>query len=144
MGADLIGYHLVGPAVIKERRIERAKRRMRTLVRVMAMDKAKGMSATDRKIRKGIIQRIANETGNDDEGYLDAKAMELASAGESIVLDAVAAWDCAYSDSNGVTFGTRRAVFAGASTWGDTPDGAAYEAFQNAACAGILADLGLA
>lgn len=142
MGADLIGYHLRGPATCSPARITAAKRHMQRIERISTIPESK-RSRRDTRAWNDLLNRISAATGIDDTVELAAEADGLTRLGGAFVDDFIAVWNGDGRDISIRDDGTRRSFFAGDMSWGDTPDGDGYTTANTAAQTGILPLLGI-
>lgn len=138
MGAELITYILKGPAELDESKRESAIKLAESVINLARELKAKGDDVTEKD-----WQSLRLLTGCDVEDALDSLAEMRA---EEVVRDVYEAWSENFRDVNGrydPDDGDQKIVVAGELSWGDTPQGAGYRAFDAAAKLGLFEHFGI-
>jgi hypothetical protein len=136
MGADQIGYLLIGPETLSETKIAAATREV------------KAINAELTNYKEG--DRLSPEA----KWFLECKTCEyienvediegLLADPEELLDEIVEAWNGGYRDVATKALPNRKQAFwAGGMSWGDSPDGAGYKAMEAAYAYGIFETLGI-
>jgi hypothetical protein len=143
MGADQIGFLLIGPADIPERRIAVARRHAARL-KAAAETQRNQRTKTQQAIYRELRQALKDYEGYPDGEDLDARTQEVAAEGESVVDEMLDAWGGDQPrDVASRTVGRQQIWYAGDMSWGDTPDGEGYRIARLALVSGVAARLGI-
>lgn len=150
MGANLIGYMVVGPVDLDTGQTETATERAAEIIALakdFATHEANGTMTDERY--QAMVRRVT-ELDGDPEENLDYRAENVQAwdPGE-VVRELFDCWDGGFRDEasrvlcdqNGAP--TQRIVFAGAMTWGDEPEGAGYQALHRASTLGLFPLFGI-
>lgn len=163
MGADLIGYILVGPIKINKKKIEKCIREVSEFLNLITrgleierMDEAKRSSTPDVEIELSNIHEEL-EDRNIDCGSGIEDGLNFVGLGDlqidestnprTLVQEFVSWWEepsgrdrnCRIDPYND----KRQIVFAGEMSWGDTPSGEGYTMINQAMALGIVDALGI-
>lgn len=169
MGADLIGYIVVGPAELdkskekKQALMEQAEKDKKLIDEISKLLTEKGLDDADydaqiaalsdkqRTYVEGLNERREGDSWfreeEDVNNLLDwAEEAFTPEAVESIIEDLFAVWDNGARDSMSRSLPgdpTQRILACGELSWGDEPDGWGYQTLKKADRAGILDAYGI-
>ena len=153
MGADLIGYLCYGKQVLEFDRaavVAATKERQSKLRRWRELHDMGGDYDTEHGIPgvaaaldlEAEYRALTRELGPDEYDLSDAV---LERDVDELLNDLLITWDNGYRDSvmRDLLPGGMRAVFAGGTSYGDTPDGTGYTTFKQAELLGLLDLVGI-
>jgi hypothetical protein len=139
MGADQIGYLLIGPSKLSAAKLAKAARLIEKINKEIRNYK------DGDKVSSDVKYFLEARTGDTIEAVVDCDYLEgILEEPDDLISEIKAAWAGSYRDVAARDIGGGKRIFyAGGMSWGDTPDGAGYEAMDAAYAYGVLDIIGI-
>jgi len=138
MGADLIGYMVIGPKKFDEYVLEKARA---YLIRLQGqIDLALNKGEITQELRELVDMSSLGDLHESERSAIEDLDSRF---DESLIDEFLDLWKYGCRDSCCRPYKDRQIVFAGEMTWGDTPEGTGYTILEAIEYVGLYKILGL-